>query len=140
MTKKVSELEVLENGPQKRGPKPIEIDWDHFKKLCRLQCTLPEIASFFDCSEDTVENRCKSEHGMKFSELFAQYSAYGRLSLRRWQFKKAAEGNVAMMIWLGKQYLGQKEVIENTNDLDKLDALIEAMKKAAEHAVQPKAS
>lgn len=32
-----------------------------------------------------------------------------RESLRRLQFKKAKEGNVGMLIWLGKQYLGQSE-------------------------------
>jgi hypothetical protein len=31
------------------------------------------------------------------------------MSLRRLQAKKAAEGNVTMLIWLGKQYLGQSD-------------------------------
>lgn len=31
------------------------------------------------------------------------------MSLRRWQLEAAKKGNVVMMIWLGKQMLGQIE-------------------------------
>jgi hypothetical protein len=31
------------------------------------------------------------------------------MSLRQWQLKKAKEGNVVMLIWLGKQMLGQQD-------------------------------
>jgi hypothetical protein len=86
----------------------IDIDEDNFKKLCSLQCTLPEIASFFRCSEDTVERWCKRELKMSFAEAFKMHSAGGKISLRRWQFKMA-EHSVPMAIWLGKQYLGQTE-------------------------------
>lgn len=37
-----------------------------------------------------------------------------RTSLRRMQWSKAKEGNVTMMIWLGKQVLGQKDRVEET--------------------------
>lgn len=86
----------------------IEIDRDGFEKLCYLQCTLAEIASFFKCSEDTIERWCKRELKMSFADAFKTYSAGGKISLRRWQFKMA-EHNVSMAIFLGKQYLGQKD-------------------------------
>ena len=35
-----------------------------------------------------------------------------RQNLRMAQFKKAAEGDTRMLIWLGKQYLGQSEKLE----------------------------
>jgi hypothetical protein len=38
----------------------------------------------------------------------------GRMSLRRLQWKKAQEGNTTMLIWLGKQYLGQSDKQELT--------------------------
>ena len=84
-----------------------------FDKLCNFQCTLEEIASFFDCSPDTIENRCKQEFGMNFSELFRQKRSQGRISLRRAQWKIALGGNVTMLIWLGKQYLDQKDKSDN---------------------------
>lgn len=87
----------------------IEIDEEQFKGLCSLQCTLSEIASFFKCSEDTIERWCKRELHMSFADAYKRYSVGGRISLRRWQFRSAENGNTSMLIWLGKQYLGQKE-------------------------------
>lgn len=88
-----------------------EIDADQFEKLCYLQCTLEEIASFFKCSPDTIERWAQREYGVHFAEAYKRYSAGGKISLRRWQFKMA-EHNVSMAIWLGKQLLGQREQVE----------------------------
>lgn len=92
------------------GGRPrIEIDWDEFDKLCALQCTLAEIAGWFDCSEDTIENRVKEIKGMGFSDYFRIKSSKGKISLRRAQFQLANQGNATMLIWLGKQWLDQSE-------------------------------
>lgn len=91
----------------KRGPKPLQIDWEEFDKLCMIQCTLEEIASWYDCSVDTIEIIVKREKKMKFSEYFAIKRGKGRVSLRRKQFQLAINGSVPLLIWLGKQYLGQ---------------------------------
>lgn len=96
----------------KRGRPRIEIDKEAFEKLCVLHCTLIEIAGFFNCSEDTIENWCKREYGEIFSDVYKKKSAGGKISLRRWQFKSAEAGNTSMLIFLGKQYLGQKEQVE----------------------------
>lgn len=94
-----------------RGRPRIEIDKEQFEKLCYLQCTLAEIAAWFKCSEDTIENWSKRTYKSNFSDIYKTYSAGGKVSLRRWQFKMA-EHNTSMAIWLGKQYLGQKDYIE----------------------------
>ena len=86
----------------------IEIDKSDFEKLCALQCTKEEIAGFFDCSEDTIERWCHREYKESFAVVFAKKRVAGRISLRRSQFRMA-ETNVSMAIWLGKQYLGQRE-------------------------------
>ena len=88
------------------------INKDSFEKLCFLQCTLIEIASFFSCSEDTIENWCKREYKMSFTDVFNKYSAGGKISLRRAQFK-LAEKYPNMAIFLGKQYLGQNSIGRN---------------------------
>lgn len=85
-----------------------EIDPDQFEKLCGLQCTLPEIAGWFNCSEDTIERWCKRQYGRSFAEAHKTHSQSGKISLRRYQFK-LAERNAAMAIFLGKQYLGQRD-------------------------------
>lgn len=84
------------------------IDKKQFQSLCAMFCTLEEIASFFECSEDTIERWCKREYEANFADVYKQYSAQGKISLRRHQMKMA-EKNVAMAIFLGKNYLGQKD-------------------------------
>jgi uncharacterized protein with von Willebrand factor type A (vWA) domain len=50
----------------------------------------------------------------KYMEKAEINAAKMRASLRRLQWGKAKEGNVTMMIWLGKQILGQKDRMEET--------------------------
>ena len=113
-----------------------EISEDNLKKLCSLQCTLTEIAGFFDCSEDTIERWCKREYHMSFAEYFTKHSAQGKISLRRIQFK-LAEKSAGMAIFLGKQYLGQTEKIETevTTMDDSAAQEIEVMLNAASDEV-----
>ena len=112
-----------------------EIDKKIFENLCGLQCTLEEIAGVFDCSVDTIERWCKREYGETFAEVYKKHSAKGKMSLRRIQFK-LAEKSAAMAIFLGKNYLGQKDNIIETDE-QTLQAVGEALvkiKRAAEQA------
>lgn len=112
----------------KMGRPKKEIDKTNFEKLCGLQCTLEEIAGFFDCSADTIERWCKREYKATFAEAFKRYSAPGKASLRRIQFK-LAERNAAMAIFLGKNYLGQKDTFEQlTTEVEDLTPLSELLK------------
>ena len=99
----------------KKGRPTLPIDWGEFEKLCTIQCTLVEIADWFKCSVDTIERRCKAEKKMLFAEYFKKKSVGGRISLRRSQFKLAQDGNPSLNIWLGKQYLGQRDQIVDDN-------------------------
>lgn len=109
-----------------------QIDKDQFQKLCYLQCTLSEIAGFFDCSEDTVERWCKRELKEAFADAYKKHSEAGKISLRRAQFK-LAEKSAAMAIFLGKNYLGQRDSIEyeDRESLSKLDEILEGMRSNA---------
>lgn len=110
----------------------IEIDEGNFKKMCGLQCTLAEIASFFDCSEDTIERWCRRELDLSFADAFKKYSGAGKMSLRRMQFK-LAEKSAAMAIFLGKQYLGQTDKVEQViNEIEDLTPLAVLLKKKDE--------
>lgn len=88
------------------------ISKDQFEKLCGIFCTLNEIASFFDVSEDTIERWCKRTYKVNFADVFKMKSAMGKISLRRKQFEIANNGNVPLLIWLGKQYLGQADKLD----------------------------
>lgn len=89
------------------------IDWEQFEKLCQLHCTLREIAGFFRCSEDTIQNRVKDHYGRKFSAVWDEFAGQGRISLRRKQFEVAMRGNVSMLRWLGQQLLDQTDNVEH---------------------------
>ena len=115
--------------PKKMGRPLKPIDKEQFEKLCAIQCTLEEIAGFFNCCEDTIEAWCKREYGVTFSEAYKKYSAKGKQSLRRIQFA-LAQKSAAMAIWLGKQYLGQTDRMEQTiteiEDLSPLASMLNA--------------
>ena len=101
-----------------------EIDKKIFENLCGLQCTLEEIAGVFDCSVDTIERWCKREYRETFAEVYKKHSAKGKTSLRRIQFK-LAEKSAAMAIFLGRNYLGQKN-----NDIETDEQTLQAVGEA----------
>ena len=89
-----------------------EINFKTFEGLCQIHCTKSECAGILDISEDTLERRIKEHYGEKatFAAIFKEKSAHGKASIRRKQYKKAVEdGNVTMLIWLGKNWLGQSD-------------------------------
>ena len=88
-----------------------EIDKKQFENLCGLQCTREEICGFFEISEKTLNAWCKRTYKQSFSLVFQQKRGKGKISLRRSQFR-LAEKNANMAIWLGKQYLNQKDIID----------------------------
>lgn len=108
----------------KTGRPKIEIDQKQFESLCGLQCTLAEIASFFQCSEDTIERWCKRTYEITFAEAYKKHSAKGKMSLRRAQFR-LAETNATMAIFLGKQYLGQKDFPNDKGDGGEVKVIID---------------
>lgn len=110
-----------------------EIDQKQFENLCGLQCTLEEICGWFGITDKTLDSWCKRTYHASFSEVFAQKRGAGKISLRRSQWR-LAEKSAAMAIWLGKQYLGQRDQIETTIAVDKRedDALSASLRTLAE--------
>lgn len=112
----------------KAGRPKIEIDQEQFEKLCAFQCTLEEISDWFRVSEDTIERWCESTYNKLFKEVYKEFQGRGKVSLRRMQFK-IAEKNATMAIFLGKQYLGQKDVVETSiNNNGIINDLVGALK------------
>ena len=118
---------------KKVGRPKTNIDKSNFEKLRQLQCTLEEIAGFFDCCDDTINNWCKEVYDDNFSGVYKKKSMAGKISLRRNQFK-IAENNASMAIFLGKQYLGQRDNIEvEHKDLSKVEELLSKIDKEAKN-------
>jgi hypothetical protein len=107
-----------------------EINQKQFENLCGLQCTLEEICGWFDVCSDTLETWCKRTYKRSFSEVFAQKRGAGKISLRRSQWQ-LAEKSASMAIFLGKQYLGQRDNVDVTVAGEK-NNLLEAIAKTGE--------
>ena len=89
------------------------IDWEKIGKLASIFCTITEICAIEGISDETLAKRCVKEHGIKLGEWIDQHRGKGRASIRRAQFQLAVEGkNTQMLIWLGKQLLGQADKVE----------------------------
>lgn len=91
-------------------PRKLNDDPDTLQKiegLAHIQCTIAEAASVFRVEASTMEKFFR--RNKKADEAWRRGALNGKTSLRRKQFK-LAETNVTMAIFLGKQYLGQRDV------------------------------
>lgn len=79
-----------------------DIDQKQVEQLAAINCSYAEMAAVLGCSEDTLERR--------FAGVIKAGRGKGNVSLKRRQWRAAMEdGNITMMIWLGKQNLGQRD-------------------------------
>ena len=111
MTKKKRISERIKRG---RG-RPVALEPDAktrkiVKGLGEIQATVKECAAVLGVGEATYLRFL--ERNPDINELFTNAQERGKSSLRRYQFKLAAKGHPTMLIWLGKQYLGQTDKTE----------------------------
>jgi len=90
----------------------FEVNWEQVDTMCAIQCTGQEIADVLGCSFDTLSRAIEREQKCSFAEFFGQKRSAGKSSLRRKQYSIAMEGNPTMLIWLGKNWLGQADKAE----------------------------
>jgi len=74
---------------------------DKIQMLASFGCSITEIAKYFRIDESTVRKKYKDELETGRESL--------KVKLRQLQWDHAARGNTALLIWLGKQYLGQTD-------------------------------
>lgn len=90
-----------------------EIDWNKVDRYLQAQCDGTGIAALLGIHPDTLYLRCQAEKKMGFSEYSALKRGEGKELLRAKQFAVAMEGDKTMLVWLGKQYLNQKDKSES---------------------------
>jgi hypothetical protein len=111
---------------------PKEIVMDQVLYWIELQASAEEVAGSFRVSVDTLDRKLREELGMGFAELHKKCMGAGKLSLRRHQFA-LAQKSASMAIFLGKNWLGQKdnqnsESSPNDKKLDELLGSVKALK------------
>lgn len=97
--------------PKNKGGAPRkEINIEQLKAMVRIQCTAEECCAVMGVDDNTLDRRLKELGYAGFGEFYKKYNHEGLASLRRAQWKAAVEqGNPTMLVWMGKQMLGQKD-------------------------------
>ena len=89
--------------------KTYRLHKDLIFKLASIMCTYEEIAEVVGTSVSTLQKRYK--------HLIEKGQANGKKSLRRAQYEAAVEKkDVRMLIFLGKNYLGQQDTPTDTEN------------------------
>lgn len=122
------------------GRPKAEYDIKAFQDLVGLGCTQEEICWYFrddkgkPANIDTLTRWCKRTFDMTFQEYFKQNGFMAmKIRLRRNQFELSKK-SAAMAIWLGKQYLDQKDSVEiessiTDNTREEIGVLIDELNK-----------
>lgn len=114
-----------------------EFDMKSFSDLVGLGCTQDEICWFFrdtstgkPANPDTISRWCKRTYGMNFQEYKNKMGLMPlKIQLRKNQLSLSKK-SASMAIWLGKQYLDQKDRIEATmsHEIEDLGTLADMLK------------
>lgn len=94
---------------KKAGAPKKKVKQEQFEALCAIQCTKEEICSVLGITDKTLDRWCEATYQQHFSVVFREKRAGGKASLRRAQFETAKKGNAPLLIWLGKNWLGQSD-------------------------------
>jgi len=107
-------------GRQRRatGRPRKRVDAKLIEKLAKIMASRAEIAAIAGCSVSTLDRR--------FDAAIKRGNDHAKASLRRRQFECAMAGNVTMLIWLGKQWLGQADKVQTESRDLTLEKLIAA--------------
>ena len=85
-------------------PKKYDIDTKVVEEFAALGAANTEIADFYGCDESLIRK--------SYSEFITKGRARGKMKLRQLQWKSAERLNPTVLIWLGKQLLGQTDKAE----------------------------
>ena len=95
--------------PPRRNDRPRKVlNEGLILKLSSMGLTQEEIASVCDCGVSTIQK--------KYHDVWERGQTIMKASLKRRQFHVAMKGNTTMLVWLGKQHLGQRDNMDSTVD------------------------
>ena len=101
--------------PRKRGRPKIEFDLKKVEMCGLFGATYETMRWIFDCSYDTIRRNMQDETS-DFCKAYKRGDANLNMKLSEAQINTALKGNPSMLIWLGKQRLGQKDTPEYTEN------------------------
>jgi excisionase family DNA binding protein len=94
------------------GRPRIELDAKQAGIFGYFRATYETMAEYLGCHYDTIR-RAMQDDESEFCKAYKKSYAGMKMKLSEAQIKTALEDrNATLLIWLGKQYLGQKDTIE----------------------------
>ena len=100
---------------RKKGRPKIELDPKQAHIFGYFRATYETMAGYIGCHYDTIR-RAMQDEDSDFSKAYKKGSSGLKMKLSEAQIKHGLAGNASLLIWLGKQYLGQKDSLETTDD------------------------
>lgn len=120
---KVDRSKASENGTKASRPKTgamgtpsFVFDPKQVQIFGMYSATYETMAEYYGVSIDTIARRMKDAES-DFCKAYKKGAGFGLMKLREAQMSKALSGDSTMLIWLGKQLLGQKDHISNEVDV-----------------------
>jgi len=84
----------------------FDVPLDRLRELARGMYSQASLAALLGISHDTLTRRLQEP---EYREAFERGRSEGCAEISNLQMKAARKGNPAMLIWLGKQHLGQRD-------------------------------
>lgn len=92
-----------------------EIDWKRLDDII-IWASQEYCAEQLNISVDTLARAIRERYGMGFADYKSKRREPLKINLLVKQYEVAMRGNVAMLIWLGKQHLGQADKVEQKSN------------------------
>ena len=100
---------------RKPGRPKAPIDWELVKRQVSAGASGASIAYELGIAAETLYIRCQEDNGLEFSAFRLLHYGRGNDLIAMKQFDLAMKGDKALLIWLGKNRLGQRDRQEFTN-------------------------
>ncbi len=111
-------LSIVKEPKRKAGRPKAFINWEEVSRHMEAGSTGVDIAAIYGITPKNLYERSLKEHNVNFQELSRQKRAKGNERLRAKQYYEAMQGNVPLLIWLGKQRLGQRDKHEMEHSVE----------------------
>jgi len=122
---------------KKAGRPPKPLDFTKLELLLSMYPTKKYIATYFDCSEDHIEDEIARQYdGLKFSALRERAMEGRKMDVMNWAFKFAATGNDRLITFLMKNLHKWSDKIEIEGTEQQVFQLKYAIEKKRKEALE----
>lgn len=88
------------------------INGSELEKLLAFYPSVHETADWFGVSVSSLRRFIKAKFKTSFESLRDKRFVKTKIAIKRAQIEKALKGDNTMLIWCGKQYVGQKDEVD----------------------------